>query len=159
VTKSFTQVKHDLAPDGALRDFYIQSTSQYDWNRFLAAVPSSAERFVFRCGEEDIPLPSTFAAIKVMQERDPTTLSMWVAGQPVCCHFFVETEIELDFEPSAFRNETMWTALSAFFQAIVDAIGLPGIVTQENVLECVIDEISPRQIVTSERKKGELEGS
>ncbi len=146
MTKPFADVKNDLKPDGALRDFYIQGISQTDWDRFIEIVPTITKRFLFQWGEQETTLPAMFSDIAAMQERNPTTLFMWVSGSIVACHFFVDSEIELDFKPNDFQDEGKWTELIAFFQAIVDAIGRRGIITQENWEEYVIDELIPTKI-------------
>lgn len=145
MTKPFADVKNDLAPDGALRDFYVQGTSVTEWDRFLAVAPCFAERTVFEWGEKEYPLPQSFRSIRRMQEQDPTNLTMWVSGQTVCCHFFVESEVELDFRPDDFQTEQKWSSLVAFFQSLVNAIGKRGIITQENCVDYVIDEIMPKE--------------
>ena len=146
MTKPFTDVKNDLTPDGALRDFYIQGISQNEWEQFIEIAPTITERLIFQWGDHETPLPTRLADITAMQEKNPTTLSMWVSGSIVACHFFVDSEIELDFRPNDFQDEGKWNDLIAFFQAIVDVIGKRGIITQENWEEYVIDEIIPTKI-------------
>ena len=145
MTKPFVDVKDDLAPDGALRDFYIQGITSTEWDQFLIIAPTLAERTVFAWGEEESPLPDSFGKIQQMQLQDPTNLTMWVSNQTVRCHFFVDSEIELDFSPSDFQDEQRWGELVSFFQALVDAIGKKGIITQENCEDCIIDELIPKE--------------
>ena len=146
MTKSFADVKDDLAPDGALREFCILGISQAEWDRFIAVAPKLAERSVFQCGGQELPLPSRFPDISAMQKQNPTTLHMWVSGAEINCHFFVETEIELDFCPSDFQDEEKWDGLVAFLQAVVDAIGKKGIITHggDEKERAMFDEIIPR---------------
>ena len=149
MAKSFAEVKDDLAPDGALRDFYILDVVPSDWDRFLAAVPSIVERVVFTRDDKDVTIPSSFARIWAMKEETPestTLMTMWVSGQTVCCHFFCDSEIELDFLPNAVDTEQRWNHLRAFFQYVVDTIGKKGIITHENMQDFVIEEIVPTKI-------------
>ncbi len=145
MTIPFSEVKSALAPDGALRDFYVFGISPQEWERFISIVPSIAQRSVFTWGEQELPLPNSFGVIQEMQQQNPTNLTMWVSGQTVCCHFFIDSEIELDFRPNEFQDQTRWDDLVAFFQAIVDAIGKKGVITLENCEDHVIDEITPGQ--------------
>lgn len=145
--KTFAEVKDKLMPDGTLRDFYIFGVSSDDWKHFIALAPSLAEHSVFQWGERKVPLPSSFSNIAALSKTDPTILSLWISGNVVNCHFFVESEIELDFAPHEFQTELRWKSLIAFFQEIVDAIGKKGVITQENSEEDIIDEIMPNNSV------------
>jgi hypothetical protein len=141
--KPYSQIKDYLAPDGALRDFYIQDIGKPEWDRFIAIAPRLVQRAVFSWGEQELPLPAKFSDIYTMQQKNPTMLSMWVAGSKVNCHFFTDSEIELDFVPNDFQDEKKWIDLFAFFQALVNALGKKGVMTHENSKESVIDEVLP----------------
>ena len=117
MTKSFNEVKNDLSPDGALRDFYIKDITQSDWNRFLNFVIENIGRFVFQWDCREIPIPNNFHEIKMMQEENPTTLTIWIGEQTICCHFFVDSETELDFRPNDVNDEKKWNDLVSFFQS------------------------------------------
>ncbi len=78
-----------------------------------------------------------------MQETNPTTLTIWIGELTVCCHFFLDSEIELDFRPNDVKDEQSWNDLVIFFQSIVKIIGKNGIITQENMEEHIIDKIIP----------------
>ena len=143
MVKSFNKVKNDLAPDGALRDFYIKDITQSDWNRFLAFVTENMNRFTFQWGDREVPIPKSFHEIKTMQDENPTTLTIWIGDQTICCHFFIDSKIEIDFRPNDVDNDQKWNDLVAFFQSLVSILGKKGIITQENWEDYIIDEIIP----------------
>ena len=141
--KSYNEVKNDLSPDGALRDFYIKDIDPSDWDLFLIFVKENIERYTFYWYDKEIPLPMSYKEIKRMQEENPTILTIWIGEQTICCYFFIESEIELDFKPNGIENAQKWNDLVSFFQSLVVTIGKKGIITQENWEEYIIDEIDP----------------
>jgi len=52
--------------------------------------------------------------------------------------------IEFDFRPEDYRTRERWSALSEFFQSIVDTIRKPAAVTYENVVDDIIETFEPR---------------
>jgi hypothetical protein len=68
-----------------------------------------------------------------------------IAGADVNCHFFCEEQIEMDFRPEDYRTPQRWSALSDFFQGIVDVIGKRGFVTFENAEDDIIEVFEPRE--------------
>jgi hypothetical protein len=143
MTKSYLDVKKDLIHDGALRDFYILDVSQSEWDKFIAVAPIAADYFYFIWKEKEVSLPAKFSDIVIMQQESLPTLSMSVSGSILNCHFFVSSEIELDFDPDDIQSEKQWNDLLVFFQKIIDCIGKKGIITYENMQEWLIDEILP----------------
>ena len=141
--KPFLEIYDDLEPDGAHRDFYIENTSSDDWNTFLTTVPRIVEEYECRSADGICELPSTFSEVRKIQEVSGASLLIKIDGKDVNCYFFTAEEIELDFIPNDFREENRWNQLVHFFQTLVNAIGLRGIIVQENNKKYLIHEIKP----------------
>ncbi len=143
--RTFARIAKHLESDGALRDFYIESTSPDDWARLLAAIPSIATRYQFTHKGCSPVLPRTFADIQNMQKEDPTTLHITIADAVVNCHFFCQDEIEMDFRPQDFRSPAKWGQLTNFLQKVVNIVGKPGLITMENDKAAVIERLESEQ--------------
>ncbi|HWX20393.1 MAG TPA: hypothetical protein VN578_10885 [Candidatus Binatia bacterium] len=142
--RQFQDIVPDLASDGSLRDFYVFGASAFHWNRFLGFVRLSIRDDCFRVDTQVSPLPSTFEDIFALRATASPCLSVPVGDGFLCCHFFSDSEIELDFRPEDYRTPPRWAALCAFLQDLVDIVGLPGIVTPENQETEVIERFEPR---------------
>jgi len=143
--KPYDQIADDLISDGALRDFYIESTSSDDWDNLLVCLPRIATRYEFSYKGSSATKPTRFADIQAMQVDDMPVLHVTIADAVVNCHFFCADEIEMDFRPEDFRSPPKWKELLAYLQAVVDAVGKPGMITMENAKCAVIDRLEPRQ--------------
>lgn len=141
--RDFEAILDDLQSDGGLRDFYILNANRSDWNAFLAFVQSKLEVTSYTVDAESQALPATFEAIEQIHASGAPCLAISVADAVVCCHFFWVAEIELDFRPEDYRTRERWLALCEFFQAIVDAVGKPGVITFENAQNDVIEKFEP----------------
>ena len=144
MSREFSDVLQDLQSDGGLRDFYIRDANRADWNAFLRRVKEESAAVSFTVDGEVRELPGAFEAIEQIRAEAAPSLSVRVADSLVCCHFFCDAEIELDFRPKDYRTPERCAALCNFFQAIVDGVGKPGIVSFENVPTDVIEEFHPR---------------
>jgi hypothetical protein len=149
--RQFHEIVGDLASDGSLRDFYIFGTSPSHWNRFLAFIRPHIRQDAFRVDGQVTELPPAFEDIYALRSTASPCLSIPVGGGFLCCHFFSDSEIELDFVPGDYRTPERWAALCSFLQDLVDLVGLPGIVTPENRETEVIERFEPRT-------KGEPDG-
>jgi hypothetical protein len=143
--KSYAEIAEHLESDGALRDFYIESTSAGDWDRLIAHIRTMAVRYECSYNGYSVPLPTRFSDIQAMQLTDMPVLHVTVAGAVVNCHFFCAEELEMDFRPEDFRNPNKWGELLVFLQSVVDVIGKEGIITMENCKAAVIDRLEPRR--------------
>jgi hypothetical protein len=141
--RHFQELAADLASDGALRDFYILDVDVVHWNRLLQFVRPRLHKDCFRIDDRIEPLPPTFESIYAMRSTASPCLSIPIGESFLVCHFFSDSEIELDFRPEDYRSPQRWTSLCDFLQALVDQIGLPGIVTFENFQDEVIETFAP----------------
>lgn len=141
--RQFQEIIGDLASDGSLRDFYILGTRASHWNRFLASIRPRIGEDGFRVDGQVAALPTEFEDVYALRSTASPCLSIPVGRGSLCCHFFSDSEIELDFVPGVYLTPERWAALCSFLQDLVDLVGLPGIVTPENRETEVIERFEP----------------
>ncbi len=74
-----------------------------------------------------------------MQQTDPTTLYIWVTDDiQLNCHFFVETEIELDVSPHDIQTESAYIQLVSFLEWLATVTKNEVKLTHEGMQEQVI---------------------
>ncbi|ABD79728.1 hypothetical protein [Saccharophagus degradans] len=113
--KEWRDVKKELEPEGSLRDIYIEDIDESVWDLFLHNIRGSVYELKFTHGQNLVSLPENFNEIRHLQESDPTTLGI-VLENGICinCHFFVESEIELDLSPREIDSESKFKSLVSF---------------------------------------------
>ena len=131
--KEWSEVKKDFVPEGSLRDIYIEDVNESTWNLLLSELPGSGYEFSFAHGQKVMALPDSFAEIKQLQKTDPTTLRIAVEkGIWVHCHFFIESEIELDLSPRDIDSEVRFNSLVSFLRWLHLGLRKPVKLTHEN---------------------------
>ena len=145
MTTPFKDIRKALTPDGSLRDIYIHDVTEEDWAQFITLAPQLTDGASFSWGDKAVDLPPSFPEIAKMQKTDPTILSLDVGGGNIACHFFMASEIELDFDPRDYQDQEKWESLYAFVEALADALGKKAIITHENAEDEVILDVEPRQ--------------
>ncbi len=145
--RRFQDVVADLASDGGLRDFYIFDVSAHHWNRLLECVRRRLHDDSFQIDGRTEQIPPTFESIYALRSTVSPCLSIPVGRAYVACHFFSDSEIELDFRPEDYCSPESWSELCEFLQGLVDAVGRPGVVTLENHKTEVIEAFEPRRKV------------
>ncbi|MFC4701737.1 hypothetical protein ACFO4O_16395 [Glaciecola siphonariae] len=130
--KNWTEIKHEFETDGSLRDIYIVGASESIWNVFINAVNNSYPCKFFVDGEEK-SLPSSFSAIKGIQNTATTNLAIKIdGGILVNCHFFSDHQIELDLSPSDIANTNDFENLQKFMFWLHNLLKLKVVLTHEN---------------------------
>ena len=140
--KPFREIAEELKPDGALRDFYIVGTDMGTWQLFLESVRHLTGPNDFRVDGEIALLPSRATEIFAIRSTASPCLSIHVGSGIVCCHFFTETEIELDFAPEDYATEDEWKELNEFFTTLCAKLKRNGIVCHENAQDQIIEIFS-----------------
>lgn len=137
--KVWSEVKEELEADGSLRDIYVEEIDPALWEVFIEGVRSSAYRHEFTHGGASIEIPYDLMEIKGLQETGPTTLIIWLSDKiQVNCHFFTETEIELDISPLDIAGEHEYQVLIAFLKWVSSILKERVILTHENTQDQVI---------------------
>ena len=94
---------------------------------------------------ESSPLPDTYLEAMTRGRDAAANLSIPVGDGVVNCHFFDDTELELDIRPSDYQTEESWDALSSFLQGLADNLKREVIMTAENTQERVHIRYQPKQ--------------
>jgi hypothetical protein len=121
--------KEALAEDGSLRDIYVLGTTAEDWKRvvtFLKAAPYRAKL------------------------EDESLMIFHVGDVEICCHFFVEDQVELDFWPNDV-GEPELKALLEFMGDLGDLTGKRVLMTPESDQQNPIFEYEPTKRKVSYR--------
>jgi hypothetical protein len=137
--KDWLEVKEDFEADGSLRDIYVLGICVDDWNALIKKVKHESFQFKFVHGSSEQALPGNFYKIKELQQTNPTTLCIWLDNNiQVNCHFFMETEIELDVSPREIKSSAEYKTLTSFMKWLSNTLRKPAILTHEGSQDQVI---------------------
>ncbi len=133
------EFKEEFEADGSLRDVYIEDINLAKWDQFLDFIKLSKYEVEFRHGGSLQSLPGTFSSIKNLQGTEPTILSIKLnANFCLNCHFFVESEIELDLSPRDVSSEADFEVLLEFLEKLSSSLACRVTLTPENMPKQVI---------------------
>ena len=141
----FAEARKHLDQDGSLRDVYVLATTQRELEYFFDHVRPMIADGDFRLDGESSPLPDTYQEAMKRSRDSAATLSIPAGDGVVNCHFFDDSELELDFRPNDYQTAESWDALSSFLQGLADAMQREVIVTAENTKECIHFRYEPKQ--------------
>jgi hypothetical protein len=114
--------------DGSLRDLYVFDTSEEVWQRFLEF--ATEYPITYRYGGEQKALPQ---AGEIFGDRENGhLLAIQVGAVTANCHFFVESEIELDLDPKEITDEARHNQVLDFVENLARSIGKTVHLTPEN---------------------------
>ncbi|MCX4030225.1 protein export chaperone SecB [Endozoicomonas sp. SM1973] len=137
--KEWDEVKEEFEADGSLRDIYVEEVNISEWNSFISAILRSKYRIKFIHGDREISLPEDFGSIKKLQLEEPTTLHIWVTDKTqLNCHFFIESEIELDVSPYDIQDSASYSSLVSFLKWLAALLGKQVKLTHEGMQNQVI---------------------
>ena len=130
-----------LEVDGSLRDVYVLETTLEDWKKVLTTLADA--RYGALLNEEPLPTiipePRTLFAA---QDRPLSLLSFHVGRVEMACHFFMEREIEFDFDPRGLAEPDLRDVLN-FMERLGTLTGKPVVLTPENVQHAPIFRYEP----------------
>ncbi len=138
-------VAEDFALDGALRDIYVLQTTAADWQQALDTVRITATDIQYRCGEQSLPLPSSFGSPSELGRL----LTFRIGSIGFACHFFHDEDIEFDFWPQNVTGQADLEDLLRFLQSLGDSVGKPVIVCPENSPDYTFLRYDPQSHSTS----------
>lgn len=129
--------------DGSLRDIYVFETDDIVWNKFLTEIRLSKYPIEFSYGENLVELPLNIESIRTLQENDPTKLLICVNDIKVHCHFFINSEIEMDITPKDIQSNTSFNYLVEFLEWLSNTLQSKVLLTHENSEDNVIMTVFP----------------
>ena len=137
--KAWSEIKEEFEADGSLRDIYVEDIDSAVWEIFIGSIKSSKYKLEFTHGDASLEIPTSLAEVKRLQETDPTTLFVWLNEKiQVNCHFFIETEIELDVSPNDIISEPEYKVLIGFLEWLARTLKERVILTHEGMQNHVI---------------------
>lgn len=123
--------------DGSLRDIYVDSTTEQDWDAFLSFLREGEHPLSYSQDGEAAPVP-TRASEALRDTSCAHLLSIAVSGVIVNCHFFTADEIELDVAPGDVATQEALDGLLGFMRGIGDHLRKDVTLTAENSPELVL---------------------
>ncbi|GAA2637977.1 hypothetical protein SMC26_23100 [Actinomadura fulvescens] len=126
-------VQRLFEPDGSLLDAYVFDTTVADWQNFVDLVRSAGWWFAYSEDGQVGRLPDRVEG--VLARSGELALLLQVRPVPevlVNVHFFVEEEIEADFDPRELRGQEQLDAVCVFLRAVGRRLGKPVVLTPEN---------------------------
>ena len=137
------QVRCEFYQDGSWRDIYVLRTTIEHWQWALDALRSSSFPMgYFRAGVESSLPPSAAEAFPESGRAD-RLLSVDLHGPIANAHFFTETEIEFDLDPSQVFSQRELDAVLEFMQLLANATGRETILTPENQEHIQVFRVRP----------------
>ena len=137
--KQWNDIKDEFELDGSLRDIYVESIEPIVWDHFIARIKESEYRIHFSHGDLERELPDDFGTIREMQSSEPTILLIWISDNiQLNCHFFVDTEIELNVSPHDIQSEFAYSQLLSFLEWLASLTASEVKLTHEGMQEQVI---------------------
>jgi hypothetical protein len=132
------RVSRDFAPDGSLRDIYIENTTLADWERTIAHIQKRYGPVRFTIDGESAPIPANPGEIFDIRSDRSALLTFAVEGIEIAAHFFVASEIEFDLIPNQVNASVRFDALLEFLRGLAGLLQKPVILTAENAKNAVI---------------------
>ena len=114
--------------DGSLRDLYVLHTSESNWDAFLDFAAQFLCTYSYNGEARSRPTIG-----QLLKDRDGSHLMSIVLGAATAtCHFFVESEIELDIDPKEIEGPSEHDQVLRFMEGLATAVGKPVLLTPEN---------------------------
>jgi hypothetical protein len=130
-TPGFGEVPGLWEPDSSLRDVYFLETNAEHWLRFFAFIQAYPVNYTFDGKPRAVP-----SVAEVFANRAGShLLAVSVDAVTIHCHFFSESEIELDIEPREVKGPQEHQTVLAFVAQLSAALGRAALITPENGAE------------------------
>lgn len=127
---TFHDIREPFTPDGTWRDIYALNTTSDHWVSFLNMALSG--RWPADLSVNGEPSRQPEEAVKVFHQAGAfSSLRITVGGAGLNCHFFTDSEIELDLDPKEVGDHN-FDELCRFIEAMAQATGRNIVVTEES---------------------------
>ena len=122
--------------DGSLRDIYVQNVTIEDWEKFLTFIQNGSFSLRYFRDQGSALIPSS--AAQILKDRSCAhNLVIDLGGVEICCHFFIEDEIELDIDPREVASANTKDRVLDFMAQLGASLDRDVILTEENSPEHV----------------------
>ncbi len=141
---NYEDVKRHLYSDGSLRDIYVFAASHSDLNRFLDFVKPLLKEDSYTEDGKVANIPKSYEEALERRKDRTCLLGIPVGRSTVNCHFFDDTEIELDLVPSHYDTEEEWIQIDSFLSDLAEILGKEVVMTGENEPNEILVRYKPR---------------
>jgi hypothetical protein len=125
--------------DGSWRDMYVFDVSKDDWAKFLAIASTYPSIYSFDGVRQSLP-----SAGHLFLERSGShLLAIQVGAASVNCHFFLDSELEVDIDPREVSSADQHDLMLEFAEAVASALRKPILVTPDNAPEAPFLSFEP----------------
>jgi hypothetical protein len=124
-------VRGEFDRDGSLRDIYVVETTLADWQSFLDWLRRSPYGPVFSSDGAEAILPATADEVFRVVNESCVLMAIHLGEIQVHCHFFVQSEIELDIDPCQI-DARQFPLLLGFLAGLGDQLDKDVRLTHEN---------------------------
>jgi hypothetical protein len=136
-------VREAFEPDGMLLDVYVRSVDAAAWERAFAFLITEGAEYTVDGHAAAVPMTAA-QALRLRPVGSPLMLVRRY-GIEYACHFFSDSEIELDFWPEDVDGPEHFEALVRFVRGLGRASGQDVIVTPENCPESPLIRYAARE--------------
>jgi hypothetical protein len=127
----WADIESEFIQDGGLLDFCVYQTRLQDWQCFLDLLRSYGIRHSYHLDGELSEF--SWDASLLFSVRDHAhDFAFSIDGIVFHCHFFIEEEIELDFDPSDINGQATLNALVDFVEQIGEGLKKSVVITPES---------------------------
>ena len=136
---SFHQLPDLWLKDGSYRDVYLHGTSLTEWRVFTGLVQEFPHSY--RRDGVEYPLPD--ASIVFADQDHSHVLSIRLGNVIVSCHYFMQSEIELDVDPEDVVGPADHEAVLSFVERLAVATNKRARITDENAQDSMCVQFDP----------------
>ncbi len=130
-------------PDGMLLDIYVLGVDIATWERAFAFL--TTEEAEYTVNSVAAPIPATAAQALQLRPAGSPLMLVRRYGIEYACHFFSDSEIELDFWPEDVDSPRDFEALVRFIRGLGRATGRDVIITPESGPESPLIRYAARE--------------
>ncbi len=124
------KVRADFEPDGSLRDIYVFGTTLADWSVLMTLALETDRAAELTVEGDRLPSPQPSAAW--FGGASGPLLRFRAGRVTLACHFFTDTQIELDFQPGEVCDRDALRALLSFVAELSRRTAKPAHICHEN---------------------------
>jgi hypothetical protein len=128
---NWSTCQRDFEHDGGLRDLYVHNVTIEQW-RAIYDLLRAKYCVDYSVDNESQPLPAGVDEAFAIRASASPALYFRVGGIRVGCHFFWDSEIEFDIDPSEVTSQSALDDLLGFMRLVGDTIGRTVTLTREN---------------------------
>ena len=142
----FEKIKANvLYADGSLRDIVIKGTSRQSYVELCGLLSKRGIPYEIEIDGNKGTLDEALAQFDRGDDRLFAHLRFYAGKVCMVCHFFVETELEIDFRPNEVKTQSDWDAVVQVLLIFSIHFQQPIVIHPENCHEITLYEIGAQQ--------------